>query len=128
MEWEGIQLDFAQTMHSVTNLAMRMVAGSESFCYSGDGMFTDASRDLFRGADLVIHEAYQFQPSPVHADIPSLLKMARTGGVNHLALVHLQRGLRREPGPVRDAMAQADGMTVTRQEPLTLLQFGLDRR
>jgi ribonuclease BN (tRNA processing enzyme) len=104
VEIGGIEFDFAESMHSVTNLAVRMRAGGKVFCYSGDGMFTDRSRALFAGADLLVHEAYFFDQSPVHADIGSLLEMAESNGVRQLALVHVQRGLRREPGRILEAI------------------------
>ena len=91
-------------MHSVTNLAVRMRAGGKAFCYSGDGMFTDRSRALFAGADLLVHEAYFFDQSPIHADIGRLLEMAESNGVRQLALVHVERGLRREPGRILEAI------------------------
>jgi len=104
VEIGGIVFDFAETMHSVTNLAVRMRAEGKVFCYSGDGMFTDRSRALFGGADLLVHEAYFFDQSPVHADIGRLLEMAESNGVRQLALVHVQRGLRREPGRILEAI------------------------
>ena len=111
---DGIEFDFAKTMHSATNLAVRMRAGGKTFCYSGDGMFTDRSRALFGGADLVVHEAYFFDPSPVHADIGRLLEMAEAEGVRELALVHVQRSLRQEPARILDAIA---GRAVSMPEP-----------
>jgi ribonuclease BN (tRNA processing enzyme) len=91
-------------MHSVTNLAVRMRADERTFCYSGDGMFTDRSRALFAGADLLIHEAYFFEQSPIHADIGRLLEMAESNGIRQLGLVHIERALRREPGRILEAI------------------------
>ena len=90
-------LDFAHTSHPSPNLAIRIEAEGKKVCYSGDGMFTDASRRLFCGADLLIHEAYSFERIPVHADIGRLIEMAEQEGVRRLALVHVQRDLRRNP-------------------------------
>lgn len=95
-EIAGVSFTFAPTAHSVTNLAVRAEAGGKAFCYSGDGMFTDASRALVTGADLLVHEAFQFEPSPVHADIPSLQKMAAEQQVRQLAMVHVQRTVRKQ--------------------------------
>jgi len=93
-EIAGVRFSFAPTNHSVTNLAVRAEAGGKSLFYSGDGMFTDASRALVTGADLAIHEAFQFEPSPVHTDIPSLLAMADDQQVKRLGMVHVQRAVR----------------------------------
>lgn len=99
-------LDFAHTSHPSPNLAIRMAAEGKNVCYSGDGMFTDASRRLFSGADLLIHEAYSFERLPAHADIGRLIEMAEQEGVRRLALVHVQRDLRRHPEPILRAIQQ----------------------
>jgi ribonuclease BN (tRNA processing enzyme) len=112
----GATCDFAPTKHAVTNYAIRVRADERTFCYSGDGMFTDESANLCTGADLVVHEAFWFEPSPVHADIPSLLEMAKQRDVKRLALVHVQRGVRRNPERVRDAMRDS-GIDVVMPEP-----------
>jgi ribonuclease BN (tRNA processing enzyme) len=96
--WEGMEFAFAPTRHSVINLAIRVEAGGGKFCYSGDGQFTGESRALFAGAGLLVHESYSFEPSPVHGDFPSVIRMAADQNVGRLALVHIQRRVRREQG------------------------------
>ncbi len=113
----GASFDFAQTNHSVTNYAVRIRTEGKSFCYSGDGMFTKESTELFADADLLVHEAYFFESSPVHADIGSLIAMAEQQRVNRLALVHIQRILRREPTQIVAAMARAQVSKVSLPEP-----------
>ena len=96
VEWDGVQFGFAPTRHSVTNLAVRIEAGGGAFCYSGDGQFTAESRALFTGSDLLVQEAYSFEPSAVHGDFPGVMQVAAEGNVGQLALVHIQRNVRRE--------------------------------
>ena len=93
-EWSGIRFAFAPTRHSVTNLAVRVETGAGKLCYSGDGQFTDESRVLFAGADLLVHEAYSFEPSPIHGDFPGVIRMAAEQSVRQLALVHIKRTVR----------------------------------
>src|ERR1051326_717723 len=101
ISYREFRLRFAPTVHSVTNLAIRMEAAGQTFCYSGDGMFTGESRALFAGADLLLHEAYAFEESTVHADIPRLLTMAEEAGVKRLVLTHVQRTVRKEDPRLR---------------------------
>ena len=108
---------FAETKHSVTNYAVRIENAGQSVCLSGDGMWTAASRELFRGADLVFHEAYLFDPSPVHTDIPSLLSFAAEEQIRHLALVHVQRALRVQPSQLLSAIADAKNVQATLPAP-----------
>ena len=75
-EWEGLRFTLAPTQHSVTNLAVRLESRAGKFCYSGDGQFTDESRALFAGANLLVHEAYSFNPSPIHGDLAGVIQMA----------------------------------------------------
>jgi ribonuclease Z len=105
----GATMTFAESRHAIPNLAVRIDAGGASLAYSGDGMFTDAGRALFAGAGLLLHEAYLFEESPVHADIPRLLEMARLEGVRRLGLVHVQRALRRSPARLIEVVGQGDG-------------------
>lgn len=117
LDFLGASFDFARTQHSVTNLAVRVRDGGKTFCYSGDGMFTPASRELFRGADLLVHEAFWFEQSAVHADIDGLIALADSEQVARMALVHVQRRLRREPARIVAAMSRAARSTVTLPEP-----------
>jgi ribonuclease BN (tRNA processing enzyme) len=96
VRWEGMEFEFAPTRHSVSNLAVRVAAGGKKFCYSGDGQFTDESRALFVDAGLLVHEAYSFDPSPIHGDFPGVIQMAAEQNVSQLALVHISRKVRRE--------------------------------
>jgi ribonuclease BN (tRNA processing enzyme) len=107
IEHLGCTFDFAETQHAVTNLAARLRHNRKTFCYSGDGMFKKESSELYARADLVVHEAYRFEPSPVHGDIPGLLDMAAQQNIRRLALVHVQRGLRRDPARILEAIACA---------------------
>lgn len=95
LKWREFRMRFAPGLHSVTNLAIRMDYQGTSFCYSGDGMFTEQGRTLFSGADVVLHAAYSFEPSPVHADIPRLISMAEECGIERLVLTHVQRNVRK---------------------------------
>jgi ribonuclease BN (tRNA processing enzyme) len=96
VDYRELKMTFAPTIHSTTNLAVRMENNGRSFCFSGDGMFTDESQALFAGADLLLHEAFSFEQSPVHADIPRLIQMAEDAQVKHLVLTHVQRRVRRD--------------------------------
>jgi ribonuclease BN (tRNA processing enzyme) len=107
VEAHGARWSFGETRHAVTNLAVRVEADGHALCYSGDGMFLDASRGLYAGAGLVVHEAYSFEESPVHGDIGAVIRMAEEDGVRQAALVHVQRDVRRSPQRIEDAIARA---------------------
>ncbi len=121
VEAGGMTFQFAPSRHSVSNLAVRMEAEGKAFCYSGDGMFTDQGRALFAGADLLVHEAYFFDRSPVHADIGALLEMREQAGVKQLAMVHVQRALRRRPEAIHDALGGTHSGQVSLPDPGTRL-------
>ena len=118
LDFEDVALDFAETLHSAPNLAVRVASGSKSICYSGDGSVTDASRKLFSGTDLLIHEAYSFEPKRFHADIPGLLEMAPREHVRNLALVHIQRGVRADSARILESIG-ASVERITLPEPMT---------
>jgi ribonuclease BN (tRNA processing enzyme) len=107
-DFGGMRFRFAPTRHSVTNLAVRIDWNAHAVCYSGDGDITSESRALFEGADIVFHEAYSFEKSPVHGEIKEVLNMGGACGVKKLALMHVQRKVRRDRTRLFEAMLAAD--------------------
>ena len=89
-QWRDLTLSVAASEHKVRNLALRIEDGTRSVCYSGDGAPTEATRALFHGTDLLIHECYGAQHArPGHACLSELLILAAETKVSRLALVHL---------------------------------------
>ena len=88
-----VRLDVAASGHSLPNFAVRITEGGRTLCYSGDGAPTDATRALYRGASLLVHEAYYAEPTEKrsHASAPEVIAMARDAGAQMLHLVHLSR-------------------------------------
>jgi ribonuclease Z len=113
----GASFRFAETRHSVSNFAVSIEIGGKTLCYSGDGMFTKVSRELFADADLLIHEAYSFESSPIHADINAVIEMADAGSVKQVALVHVQRDVRRRPERLSEVMKTVQNTRVMLPEP-----------
>lgn len=95
-----IELRCARSEHPVPNHAIRLEGGDRAVCYSGDGSPTEATRALYRGADLLIHEAYDLEPGlgSGHASVASVLRMAAELGVGEVVMVHLRRSLEAPPG------------------------------
>jgi ribonuclease BN (tRNA processing enzyme) len=100
---------FAETIHSVTNLAVRITARDASLCFSGDGMFTDASRALYRSSGLVIHEAYSFRELPLHTNIQRLIAAAGQDRLARIAFVHVQRTVRAQPQAITEIVHESAG-------------------
>jgi ribonuclease BN (tRNA processing enzyme) len=91
-----LDIEIAENYHPVKNFSIRISAGGKSFCYSGDGNYSEGSKKLFEGADLVVHEA--FLPDKEiqgHASIQGLLKMKGEVGIKKLAFVHLNNDFRK---------------------------------
>jgi len=120
-----LTLEFAPTGHAVENLAIRVSDGKGSVCFSGDGKFTTKTEGLYRGADLLIHEAYLLEGHhPNHGTIMDLIGMARRNNIKCLALTHLQRDLRREEiGTIR-AVIEKEGVDVIIPVPFEEFRIG----
>jgi ribonuclease BN (tRNA processing enzyme) len=82
-------------------------------------MFTDESRALFQDADVLVHEAYSFEESPVHADIDRLVAMAREERVKRLVFTHVRRDVRRQER-IRQVV-DASGGNITMPEPFDVV-------
>lgn len=115
-----LKLEFAPSKHSVSNFAIKVQCGEKSFCYSGDGRNTEASAQLYIGTELLIHEAYTLhEVIPTHGNIQDVIQMAEKIGVKNLALIHLNRDVRRDKERVLNYIKeQADRVNVILPEQM----------
>jgi ribonuclease Z len=93
----GLSWSTAVNDHPQRDLALRLEGEEKSLFYSGDGRATFETRSLAEGADLIVHEAFHLSKDiPGHGTIAECLEMARACRAKRLALVHIQRDIRRE--------------------------------
>lgn len=111
--WEGINFSIAPTEHPVPNKALRVEAEGKVFCYSGDGMFTPQSKELFRDCDLLVHETFTItEKVENHGNIKDVADMAREVGVKNLAVVHLRNDVRKDLKSVKEFLNEKDEETL----------------
>jgi ribonuclease BN (tRNA processing enzyme) len=119
-----LKLGFATTRHSVKNLAIRVSDGENTICYSGDGMFNEETEELYKGADLVIHETYlSHQQTPGHASVDDVIDMAKRNHIKCLALTHLQRTLRKRLKTYLESKISQEKLKIIIPEPLEEYTF-----
>lgn len=111
--------------HTQRGLAVRIEDGDKSLFYSGDGRPTAETRELARGCDLVVHEAFRLAgETPGHGNLLGCLEFARAARIPRLALVHVQRHerdkLRQELERLRAAGLAADAFLPEPGETLVL--------
>ena len=93
----GVTFRAAENSHSQRDLALRIDAQETGIYYSGDGRPTPEGMALAKGSHLIIHEAFHIESDlPGHGTVIGAIDMARRSGASHLALVHIQRKLRRQ--------------------------------
>jgi ribonuclease Z len=93
----GLSWRAAVNDHLQRDLVLRLDAEGKSILYSGDGRPTSETRALAAGVDLIVHEAFHLSKDiPGHGTIAGCLEMARACGARRLALVHIQRDVRRD--------------------------------
>jgi ribonuclease BN (tRNA processing enzyme) len=93
----GLSWSTAINDHPQRDLALRLAAKEKTLFYSGDGRPTSETRSLATGVDLIVHEAFHLSKDiPGHGTIAGCLEMARACRARRLALVHIQRDIRRE--------------------------------
>jgi ribonuclease BN (tRNA processing enzyme) len=86
---EGVKLSTARTQHSVACHAIRIDERGRSLCFSGDGRVSNASLELYRNADLVVHECQSAEIANAnHCRLVDLEPLVSTANVRQLALVH----------------------------------------
>lgn len=115
----GVVWRSALNGHSRRDLAVRMEKGGKSVFYSGDGLWTDETLSLARGADLAIHEAFRIDAEfPGHATVSNCIDFARKANVRRLALVHIERNERRlRRGDILRMAAEVSDLEVFLPEP-----------
>jgi ribonuclease Z len=119
MELLGLGWSFAYTGHSSPCLALRLADGRNALFYSGDGAPTPATLSLAAGCDLIVHEAFGLdQAVPGHGTVEACINMATTCKAKALALVHINRDVRREHAQaIRARLSTLDGVRAFLPEP-----------
>ncbi len=106
----ALELRIAASAHSVANHALRLDApGMRALVYSGDGAPTPATRELCRGASILVHECFfpGEQGSRKHGDVAGCVALAESAGVETLALLHFEHAAKQA---IReDAQARVGG-------------------
>lgn len=103
---DGLELSFAETKHSKRNVAIKVSDGKKTMCYSGDGTPTEKAIEMYRGSDLLIHEAYLYDTKVEgHGCVVDLIDMAKGNDISKLALTHLKRNYRRDETEMRKLAA-----------------------
>jgi ribonuclease BN (tRNA processing enzyme) len=93
----GFSWSTAVNDHPQRDLALRLEVEGRSLFYSGDGRPTPETRSIATGVDLIVHEAFHLSKDiPGHGTIAGCLEMAQACRAKTLALVHIQRDVRRE--------------------------------
>ena len=115
----------ARTLHSRSNLALRLEDADASLYYSGDGPPSEECEELARNCGLMVHEAYPAgeERIPGHATVPECVDFARRAGARSLALVHLQREERRRyGGELKEWLAGFEDLRALLPEPGEVLR------
>ncbi len=78
--------------HGIAVLSTRWEAGgAPQFAYSADGKATGATRALFKGVPVLVHECYAMpgREGPTHSNVETVLDVASQSGAETLVLVHI---------------------------------------
>lgn len=84
---------FAETVHSVSGVAVRVTCGDSSITYTGDTGPNHAIEELALGCDVLLAEAANVAgrsiPYPFHMTVPEALDMALAAQTSDLVLTHM---------------------------------------
>jgi ribonuclease BN (tRNA processing enzyme) len=110
----GVSWRTAVNDHPQRDLALRLDVEGTSVFYSGDGRPTSETRALAEDVHLIVHEAFHLSKDiPGHGTIAGCLDMARACGARRLALVHIQRDVRRDRfDEIKELASCAEGLEV----------------
>jgi len=90
IEHSNLHWQAAPVIHSKEPFGLLVSSNSKRLYYSGDGKPTDEAKELMKGSDLVIHEAYTLTDTlPTHCSIEECIDMADQLQLKQFALIHL---------------------------------------
>ncbi len=90
VEFGDLRLRAARSDHGVRNLALRIDEGDSAFAYSGDGAPTEATRALYGGVGVLVHECHADRdPYAGHGGAEAVVAMAAQLGVATLCVLHV---------------------------------------
>jgi ribonuclease BN (tRNA processing enzyme) len=126
LDHQGLLWSFAAPDHSAPCLALRLDWGSQSLYFSGDGSPTAQTLSLAADCELVIHEAFGLDEGTAgHGSVEQCLAFAEDARARALALVHLNRDIRRARGDeIRSRLAGIITMRAFLPEPDDLFDVG----
>ncbi|SHF54380.1 Ribonuclease BN, tRNA processing enzyme [Desulfacinum infernum DSM 9756] len=128
MKWGGLWWRAASTEHGQPNLSVRLETSGLSLFYSGDGRPTGETTALAQGCDLAVHEAFVVDDGervPGHGTVKGCLRWAEEAQVRRLALVHIQRDVRRTQWDrIREVVDAGAKMPVVIPEEGDVLEVG----
>jgi len=110
----GYEWRTAVSEHGQRCLAVRLDGPGGSIFYSGDGRPTAATLELAKGCRLLVHEAFALNSEMLagHGTVAGCIEFARAAGAEFLAVVHVQREVRRDrferARAMLDAAAEVD--------------------
>jgi ribonuclease Z len=121
----GLTWRAAETEHGQRSLAVRIDDGESSVVYSGDGRPTRETLALARGCRLLVHEAFHLEgATPGHGTVQGCIDFARSARAATLALVHVQRDVRRDRyGEILEVLNQVADFPVLLPEPEATLEI-----
>ena len=115
----GMKWAFAENEHSRPCLALRLDHEKKSVFYSGEGRPTEKTLILAKNCDLIVHEAYMLDTLiRGHGTLDGCLDFARKTHAKALALVHMNRDVRRDRAEeVKEKLAASKGLNAFLPEP-----------
>lgn len=116
----------AATEHGQHCLAVRIDSDEVGLFYSGDGRPTAATAALAEGCRLVVHEAFAVDAElvPGHGTVRGCIEFTRSAGADRLAVVHMQRDVRRrQADEIGDILSAAADFTAFAPEPGDALEL-----
>ena len=106
----GYNIKSALTSHGVANYAYKFEREGQIFAISGDGALTDASKELFKGVELLIHEGFNVMGSggKNHASIQEVVDFTIANKIPRVAIVHVNREEREKKREIAELIKRAN--------------------
>lgn len=92
LNFNELEMFFALTKHTIPNYAIKVIVKNKSVCYSGDGVPSKETKQIYNDTSLLIHEAYTIDKAAQgHVAVKDLVKLVNELKIKNLAIVHIMR-------------------------------------
>ncbi len=109
IKFNEFEIKIAKTNHGqMPNFAISLKSNGKTIVYSGDGDFNNETIKLYKGCDLLIHDAFTIETkNDTHSSIVELIRLYKELKLKAMAFVHMDSEERNQMSKIQRLIKEA---------------------